>query len=241
MKNSLIKIILFLILPLASNSQSDRALVKKGNEQYKAGKYSDAEISYRKSLEKNKNNFAGGYNLGNALYKEKKYEEAAREYSSASSTEKDKSNLSRTYHNLGNAFLKAEKYQESVDAFKQALKNNPDDEETRYNLAYAISKLQQQQQQQNKDNKDNKNQDKKDQKQQQKDQKDQQKKDQQQQQKQDQQKQKEEQQKQQQVKKDKISKEDAERILQALKDDEKNLQKKLARKESTRMNIEKQW
>jgi tetratricopeptide (TPR) repeat protein len=225
-----------LLYSFGAIAQSERKLVRDGNKQYESGKYSDAEINYRKSLDKNKSSYTGTYNLGDALYQQKKFDEAASHFNSSASLTRDKKSLSKTYHNLGNALVESKKYEESVQAYKNALKLNPEDNDTRYNLAYAQSMLKQQQQQQRQQNKDNKdNKDKKDQQQQQQE-KD--KKDQQQQQKQDQ---KDQQAKQQQQQQQKISKEDAERILKALKNNENDLQKKLAKKEGEKVRIDKQW
>ena len=70
-------LIIIILFALNVNAQSERKLVRDGNKQYKSGKFSDAETNYRKSLDKNKSSFTGTYNLGDALYKQKKYEEAA--------------------------------------------------------------------------------------------------------------------------------------------------------------------
>lgn len=226
--------VLFMLMCCSSYflfAQTDKSLVKEGNSDYKKKNYSEAETKYRKSLQTNPQSPTASYNLGNALYKQGKEAEAEQYYSGSAAMDKDKETQADAYYNLGNAKLKAQKYQESVDAYKQALKLNDKNEDARYNLAYALSKLRQQQQQQQQ----------KDQQQQKKDQQ-QQKKDQQQQQ-QDQKKQQEQQQEQQQAqKKEKISKEDAERMLQALKNDEKKLQKKLSKKyEATMGNADKDW
>ena len=146
-------------------SQTDRTYIRDGNKDYKRKNFPEAETKYRKSLEKNGKSYEGNYNLGNALYKQGKQEEAVKYFSGSTELNNDKSAKEKSYYNLGNAYLKSDKYQESVDAYKQALKTNPNDEDARYNLSYALSKLRQQQQQQkNQKNKDQK----KDQKQEQK-------------------------------------------------------------------------
>lgn len=235
MKRSWLLLIIF--VSLNAFAQNERSLIRDGNKQYQQKKYPDAELNYRKGLEKNDHSYEANYNLGNALYRQDKLEEAAKYYSGSAELKKDKDAKQDAYYNLGNALLKADKYRESVDAYKNALKLNPKDEQSRYNLSYALSKLRQQQQQQqqnkndkNKDNKDkNKQQQQKDQ--QQKENKDQQQK-----------QQADNKQQQQQQQKPKISKEDAERMLQALKNDEKNLQKKLAKKfNASTGNPEKDW
>jgi Ca-activated chloride channel family protein len=218
-------------LSFSLHAQSERNLVREGNKLYKEKKYSDAEVSYKKSLNAKKSSPTGQFNLGDAYYKQGKYDEAALQFQPLTEDKNlSKEQKSKAYHNLGNSLLQSKKYDESVNAYKNALKLNSKDNDTRYNLAYAQSMLQQQkqQQQQNKDNKDKQDQ-KKDQQQQQQQNKDQQKKEQQ------KQEQKQAEQKQ------KISKEDAEKILQALNNDEKNTQKKFVKKESTRVSIEKNW
>jgi tetratricopeptide (TPR) repeat protein len=235
------------ILIIASSiaySQSERSLIREGNKFYSNNKYLDAEVSYRKSLETNKDSKVGAFNLGDALYKQEKYDEAAEEFRIATLKETDKESKAKAFHNLGNSLLKSQKLQESIEAYKNALKLNPNDLNTKYNLEYA-KRMMQQQQQQNKDQQkqdkqeDKQKQDKQDQQKQNK--QDQQKQDKQNQQKQEQQKQ--DQPKQQQAKQQdqKISKEDAERMLEALKNEEKDVQKKLQKKVPARISIEKDW
>ena len=237
--------ILPIFLSLTVSAQKANNMIRRGNSAYNDRKYKDAEIDYKSSLEKDPQSFAGNYNLGNAYYKQKNYDEAGKQFLQSSGMSKNPSDLSRSYYNLGNTLMNAEKYQESLEAYKMALRLNPNDDDARYNLAYALSKLRQQQ------NKDQKNKDQKNQnKDQNKDQQQQQQQQKQDQQKQDQQKQQQDQQKQQQQKEQakqqksqpKISKEEAERMLQALKNEEQNLQKKKAKRfEATSGNPEKDW
>ena len=107
------------------------------------------------------------------MYRQDKLEDAAKYYSGSAELIKDKEAKQNAYYNLGNSLLKGNKYEESVDAYKNALKLNPKDDQSRYNLSYALSKLrqQQQQQQQQKNDKNKDNKDQKDQKKQQQDQK----------------------------------------------------------------------
>ncbi len=223
-------------------AQNEKSLVRKGNRDYKKGDFSEAELQYRKSIEKNNKTQEGKFNLGDALYKQGKYDEAAGTFQNLSNEKTDKDLKAKSFYNQGNALLKAEKYQESANAYKESLKINPNDEDARYNYVYALSKLRQQQQQQqdknNKDNKDNKDKNKDQQKNQ--DKKDDKKNDKNQQQNQNQQ-QKDQKDQKEQAQQPKISKEDAERMLQAVNNDEKELQKKMAKKEGARVRIEKQW
>lgn len=222
-------------------AQNEKSLVRKGNRDYKKGDFSEAELQYRKSIEKNNKTQEGKFNLGDALYKQGKYDEAAGTFQNLSNEKPDKDLKAKSFYNQGNALLKAEKYQESANAYKESLKINPNDEDARYNYVYALSKLrqqQQQQQQQDKNKKDNKDKNKDQQKNQ--DKKDDKKNDKNQQQNQNQQ-QKDQKDQKEQAQQPKISKEDAERMLQAVNNDEKELQKKMAKKEGARVRIEKQW
>ena len=228
---------LIALLTTLAYGQSERSLVNKGNNLYNDTKFSDAEVNYRKALEKNKESKQGIFNLGDALYKQGRFGEAAEQYASSASRSNDPKMKADAYFNLGNSLLKSQKIQESISAYEQALKNNPKDFDTKYNLEYARALLRQQQQQKN-DQKKDKNQQQKDQK---KNQKDQQKQDQQQQQNQAQQDQKKQQDQLQNPKKGQISKQDAERILQALNNQEKDVQKKLHQKPAARVKVEKDW
>jgi tetratricopeptide (TPR) repeat protein len=219
-------------------AQSTRSLVREGNRQYESEKYGDAEVSYRKALEKEQELLPGHFNLGNALYKQGKATEAIREYESALAKSEDKRTRADAYYNMGNAFMKDQHYQEAVNSYIESLKLTPGDQDAKYNLSYALAKLkEQQQQQQKKDGKDNKQ----DQKQQQ----DQQKQDQQKQQQQQQDQQRADQQKQQQkqsgAQEKKMAKADAERILDVLKNNERDLQRKLRARPAVRAKVEKDW
>ncbi len=238
------KVSIFILLCCTqSYADSERTLVRDGNRQYKDKQYTEAEVNYRKALEKNKALKEGQFNLGDALYKQGRYEEAEKQFRMAAENASGDSRA-QAYHNLGNALLKQKKFEDSIQSYKDALKLNPQDQDTKYNLEFARRLLQQQQnQQQNKDQKK----DKKDQKQdqqndQQKDQNKDQKKQEQQNQKQNQPQQQSQEQKQQaEQKKEQISREDAERILQALKNEEKNVQKKLQKKVPAKAKVEKDW
>ena len=249
----LIIVILFLLPATGLFAQQEKSLVKDGNKLYEQKKYTEAEQNYRKSVQKKKNT-EGDFNLGDALYKQKKFDEAGQQFTQLAGTPGNKALAAKAYHNLGNSLLENKKLEESIDAYKKALINNPKDDETRYNLAYAQEKLKQQQKQ-NKDNKDNKdkkndknqkdnkNQDKKDDKKddKNKDNKNQDKKDD----KKDENKngQDKKDNKDQQQQPNKLSKEDAERMLDALNNDEKQTQDKLKNKKlkGVKMKIEKDW
>ena len=236
----LVSLALISILASASYAQKERKFIREGNRNYDKEKYAHSEVSYRKAIENQPNSFKASFNLGDALYKQEKYGDAADQFvetSRATSlryTEKDKLNLAKVYHNLGNSFLELDSLEESIEAYKNALRNNPKDMETKYNLAYAQQKLKKQQQNQcNKQNQDQEKQDEQDNKDKNQDN----------QQEQDEQKNQQEKKQQQQPQENKISKEDAQRLLDALENDEKEVQKRLkkAKAQAHKVVIEKDW
>lgn len=231
----LITICFIFLLPLPLYSQGDKKYIREGNREYEKGKYAEAEISYRRAVDKNSESEDAVFNIGDALYRQKKFEDAGKQFSENYQMNDDRKKKSASLYNLGNSLLMANKIKESIDAYKGSLKLDPGNMEAKYNLAYAQDLLNQQQQQQqekqdqNKDNKENKEQ------QDQKSNEDQQQK-----QEQDQQQQQQKQQAQQQQE---ISKEDAERILNALANDEKEVQEKvkLAKARKEQVKILRNW
>jgi Ca-activated chloride channel homolog len=130
-----------------TNAQNSASQIKQGNKAFEEGKFVDAELLYRRAMEAdNKWEKQALFNLAGTLYKQEKFDESVQLLNTLSQNESlsDKE-LSQVYHNLGNAMLMQKKYQESIDAYKKALRLNPKDEDSRYNLSYALKKLQQQQ------------------------------------------------------------------------------------------------
>lgn len=228
-------------------AQSTRSLVNDGVKLYNDQKFADAEVNFKKGTEKSPDNFESKFNLGDAYYKQQRYDEAMKSYQSAMTDAKNDLDKSKIYYNVGNSLLKSQKVKESIGAYKEALKLNPDDQQAKYNLSYALNQLKNKDQNQNQDQNKDQNKDQKDQNKNQQDQneqnQDQQKKDQQQQdqQKQDQQKQDQQQQQSQEQKEQELTKKEAEKILNALKENEKDLQKQLRRVKGQRVKTEKDW
>lgn len=248
MKKLKINSVLFMLILIAfgsreSFSQSLRGLVNDGVENYNEGNFSDAEVNFKKGVEKSPESFEAKFNLGDAFFKQERFDEAIKSYNSALAFAKNDLEKARVHYNIGNSLLKAQKIKDSIEEYIKSLKLNPGDQEAKYNLSYALELLKnkddQQQQKNDKDqnkdkngdqNKDqNQDQDKKDQQKDQQNKQDQQKKDQQ---------DKKQQQPQQ---RQKISKEEAERILEALKDNEKDLQKELRKIKGKRVKTDKDW
>jgi Ca-activated chloride channel family protein len=246
---TLLVCLILLTVVLDSEAQSGRGDIRQGNRHFKNEKFDNAELAYRKALEEKKVDKIAEFNLGDALYRQKKFEEAGRQFEAVASTEIEKSSSAKAYHNLGNSLLQAGKIDESITAYKDALRRNPSDLGTKYNLSYAqmMKKKQEEQKKDDKSDQNDKkedNKDQKDQKDQKKDQKDQNgdKKDQQQQQPQDQKEQKSEQQ-QSKAQNVKISKEDAKRLLEALATDEKKVQEKVKKEKANANKVRtiKDW
>lgn len=128
--------------------QNARQMVRKGNDLYEEGKYTEAEVQYMKSLENDENIFEGKFNRADAMIRQKKYDQAIEELQIMAGSTEDKANLAKIYHNMGNAFVASEKLEKGLEAYKLSLRNNPADDQTRYNLAYVQHKLNEKQQEQ---------------------------------------------------------------------------------------------
>jgi len=137
------------------NKESNN-LTLDGNIEYVEDNLIEAEALYRKSISKDSMNLAAKYNLGNSFYSNKLNEEALNQYRLSIKNSNDKSTLHKSYHNLGNLYMQSEDYQNAMDSFKNALLNNPEDDETRYNYVLA-KELLKNQDNNKKDDKDNKN------------------------------------------------------------------------------------
>lgn len=241
-------IFLIVLLLLTSNgfSQSNRSTLNSGVDKYEEKKYTDAEVDFRKVVENSPKNFEANYNLGNSYYKQEKYDDAIKSYQSAFENAKDNESRAKIFHNVGNSLLKSNKIEQSVEAYKNALKFNPNDQDTKYNLSYALEMLKkdkdknkQDKNDQNKNDQNNQDQKQQNQNQDQKN-KDQIKQDQQQQPK-DQEAKQDNTKQPQQSKEQKISKDEAQRILDALKNNEKDLQKQLRKVKAKVRKTDKDW
>lgn len=235
--------ILLLLLPVTTMTaqKSYREHLRSGNRIYSDSIYDKSEVEYRKAIEKDGKDADAHFNLGNALLFQNKAEEALKEYELAAMYETDKERLAQVYHNTGVLMQAAKDYKNAVEAYKQSLRNNPNDHETRYNLALAMSQLKKEEQQ----NQDQQ-QDKQDEQQQQEQDQQQQQQQEQQQQNQDQQQQKDRQQQQkdqqQQNQQQQMSKENAEQLLEAAMQDEKETQERVKKLLQLKgKKLEKDW
>lgn len=157
-----ITLLLMIIGGISAHAQSDRQFIRNGNQLYHERNYAKAEVEYRKALDKNHNNTHAAYNLGCALMMQKKDSAAIQQFENAAKAEPNKLRRAQSYHNIGVVCQQHRMYAEAIAAYKNALRNNPSDNETRYNLALCKRLLKQQpqnkQNQQNKQNDKNKNQ-----------------------------------------------------------------------------------
>lgn len=136
----------------------ERGLARRGNRDYDKKEYSSAEMDYRRALEKNPAFYEAGFNLGDAVYRQQRFDEAAKFFTSAASDSTSSvENMAKSWFNKGNAEFMQQKYSEALESYKQSLRLNPDDTEAKYNLAYTKKMLEQQQNQQNQQNQDRNN------------------------------------------------------------------------------------
>lgn len=222
-------LLLCLVAVVSFGQKTARDYLRSGNKLYNDSLFVKAEVDYRKALEQDPRLADAMFNLGNALLMQQKAKEAMEQFSSASKLEKDKMKLSHIFHNMGVILQSSKQLPQCIEAYKEALRNNPHDNETRYNLALAQKQLKDQQQNQQNQNKDQQKQDQKqDEKQKNKDQKDQ-----------DKQNQQNNNQQQQQ---NQMSKENAEQLLKAVMQDEKNIQDKVKKQiQISGKKLEKDW
>ena len=214
---------LLCVVALSASAQSDRQLIREGNKQFRLGQYDKAEVSYRKAIEKNPKNAQAQYNLGNALMAQKKDSAAVQQFQQAAQLETSPLRKAAAYHNMGVICQTHKMFGEAIDAYKQALRQNPQDDETRYNL--VLCQRQKKKQDQNQQNQ-NKNDQKKDD------------------QKQDKQEQNKDKQKEnQQQQKPQMSKDNAEQLLNAAIQNEKMTQDKMKKQQQNpqRRNVLKNW
>lgn len=204
------------VMAIGVSAQSDRQYIRNGNRLYRQQNFPKAEAEYRKALTQNHTNVQAAYNLGCALMQQQKDSAAIVQFENAGKAETSKLRKSMCYHNIGVICQKHRMFAEAIEAYKESLRNNPSDNETRYNLELCRRQLKNQQ----KDGGGNNNKEKEDKnKDQQKQQSEKQDKN-----------ENDDKQKQQQNQQQKMSKENAEQMLNAAMQEEKATQQKLKSK-----------
>lgn len=216
--------IALLMLSTTAFAQSDRQNIREGNREFRKGNYAESEVAYRKAVEKNKKNGVATFNLGTSLFLQRKDSAAVAALEQAAQLETNPYRKAQAYHNIGVACQSHKMYGEAIEAYKQALRLNPHDDTTRYNLALCKKQQQDQQDQQQ----DQQQQDQQQQEQEQE---------------QEQQQQEQQQQQQQQQQENEMSKENAEQLLNAAVQREKATQEKMEQQQqqNSRRRLEKNW
>ena len=251
MRYRLITILSGLLISASLFCQVDKKEVRGGNKFFKKGEIKEAEVEYKKALLKDSTSMVANYNLGNTLYRLESADEALKYYKLAEDSVRlhSKAATADLFHNTGNTYLTQKKYKEAIEAFKESLRKNPTDMETKSNLAYAQKMLKEEENQDQQDQDQDQNQDEQDQNQDQQDQnKDQDQQDQnkdqnQQDQNQDQQDQNKDEQKQN-TPPPKIDPKAAQQMLQAIEDKEKETQDKVNKEKAKLLQSrqkEKNW
>ncbi len=242
------------LVAVTALAQQPKKEVREGNNLYKQEKYKEAAEHYQKAVQKQPNYIPGLFNLGNSQYKQQQFEASRKIYEGTAMTAAEKNEQAAAHYNIGNTYLEEKKYKEAVEAYKNALRKNPQDEQAKYNLSYALEKLKNQQggggndKNKNEDKKDQQNQDKQDKQDENKDNKNEEnkedkkeKEDQQQQDQQDKKEEQEEKDKRPQPQPSKLSEQQAEQLLNALQQEEKKLQDKLKQGKAVPIKVEKDW
>jgi tetratricopeptide (TPR) repeat protein len=215
---------------IPASAQKERKLLRNGNRNYARDVFDESELSYRKALDIDPAYFDAEFNLGDVLYRQEKYEEATNKFNKLSLSELEKDKRAESFFNLGNSQLKAEKLEESIEAYKNSLRIDPNNLEAKHNLAYVQDLFQEQQQQQQQQDNQDQNQDK-DKDQQQNNEEN------------NSQDQQEENEQEQEQNEQQMSREDAERLLQALAADENEVQEKVKKAKAARQKVRtlKEW
>jgi Ca-activated chloride channel family protein len=233
-----------LLLHATLVGQEEREYIRKGNRLYKKSEFAGSEGMYRRAQAQDKSTYDSGFNLGDALYKQGRFGEAAEEFNRAASGSTDDSlKQAQSFYNLGNSLLKDQKFEESIKAYINSLMLDPENSEAKYNLGYAQDQLKKQEEQKQQQQKDQKQDQQKDRNKQDQENKDDQKQKDDQQQNQQDQKDQQEKQGQGQGQQQSISREDAKRLLDALSANEKATQEKVQRDKAAgaKVRVIKNW
>lgn len=131
-------LLLFAVSHVSAQNMPERSEVRKGNRQYDKGNYEKSIERYQRALDAAPGSFEAGYNLGNALYKSERFENAEQVMQQVSAdTLRAENDRAEAFYNLGNAQFKQKKYKEALESYKQSLRLNPSDQEAKYNYAYT--------------------------------------------------------------------------------------------------------
>ncbi len=238
-----------LVLPFLASGQEERKFIREGYRAYNEGNYSEAEIAFRKAEEADSESYIARYNTSAALYQQQNLEESGERFTQLMGEASDPAEQAKLLHNMGNVMLEGQQFREAAEAYKRSLRLNPGDEDTRYNLAYALEKLREQEQQEQNQEQQEQNQDQNDQQEQQdqdnqqQGEQEQQEQGEQEQQEQESQQQNEPQDQQEKQQMQELSREEAERLLQAILQKEKEVREKVdeQKAKAAKIKTEKDW
>ena len=150
-------IICMLLMFVSGYAQTSNQFIREGNKLFSSKNYAQAEILYRKAVDKDPNNAIANYNLGRCLQQQKKNDEAKKLYEKAAKLEKDPLRQSSSYNNLGTISQGEQDYSKAIEAYKSALRSNPDHKNARYNLENNKDKNKDKKKNQSKNQNNNKN------------------------------------------------------------------------------------
>lgn len=246
MKNNLLLLIL-LFFTIDALAQHPNSLVRKGNASYTDTLYSKAEQKYREALMKDQNSYAASFNLADAIYKQEKFSESTSLFKALSEKTQNKIEKSESFHNLGNSLMKEQKIDEAIEAYKNALRNNPRDIDTKHNLAYAQRMKNQQQKQEKEEEQDKDEEEKEEEKEKEEEEEEKQEEEKEEKKNNQEQNENSEEQSKEEPKKpqdpNEMTEDEAEQILDALQQQEKELQEDLQKKKNkgVKLKILKDW
>ena len=228
-------LILFVIMLIQINvfSQNINKDIRQGVKLYEDSSYVEAEQKFRNALQKDQDSFVSSFNLADAIYKQENYEKSESLFKALTEKAETKKEKSMSYHNFGNSLFKQKKIKESVEAYKNALRNNPSDIESKYNLSLAQKLLKKQ-----KENKEDKKEDDKKEEEKEEEKKEEEEKE------EEENKEPQDQQKPETPQDpNEMTEEEAQQMLDALEQQEKELQEDLQKKKRKAVNlkIEKDW
>ena len=249
-------ILIIVFLGFHLQGQTSHSLLRSADKLYEKEDFQGAEETYRKAVE-DKTSANGEYNLGNSIFQQNRFEEALNHYEQAASLSADPNVKSDAYYNLGNTYMNMQEFEKGVEAYKNALRNNPNDEDSKYNLSVAqqiVKQMQQQQQQEKQQQESQESDENQEEQEQNQEQQESQEQNEQQEGGEEQQQEKEQEQKEGEEQKEEkepqageedekkeLNNEDAARLLRIAEEEEKATQQKLRKVDSKQKKISKDW
>ncbi|MBP1531010.1 MAG: tetratricopeptide repeat protein [Bacteroidaceae bacterium] len=225
------RISLFLVLcslfAATATAQNYRDYIRRGNRQYRDSVYDKAQVQYQKGFEKDSSSVQINYNLANSLLLQGQPKEAMRLYEKALKQDNNPVRLHQIYHNMGVILQSQKQFLQAIQAYVMALRLDPSDQESRYNLVVCQYQLKNNPQGGGGNGEGEDKQDKDQQKQQQ----------------QQQQQKKDDKQQKQQQQENQMSKENAEQMLNAAMQNERQTQDKVKKQlqQAQPRRLQKQW